>query len=172
MKRYAFILALFVIAVSCFGYPGSSAAQQEGTQPDGTIDASTRKQVIDTVLKRLNDSYVFPEVAQAMEKSIRERAAKASRPDLELTPVAETVPKTKAITKIAFAQRIAMSIPERQPRAGDPKQRSTVFDNLNSWEHVSKVERLHGTTVTVLSRFFGPELRPARQGLGMNSCRH
>ena len=32
-------------------------------QPDLTIDAATRKEVIDTLLKRLNDAYVFPETA-------------------------------------------------------------------------------------------------------------
>src|SRR5215217_2660761 len=45
-------------------------------QPDLTIDAATRTQVIDGIVKRLNDSYVFPEVAKKMEQSIRERVAK------------------------------------------------------------------------------------------------
>src|SRR3712207_6843330 len=45
-------------------------------QPDLTIDAAARTQVIDGVLKRLNDSYVFPEVAKKMEESIRERVSK------------------------------------------------------------------------------------------------
>src|SRR5215467_4123632 len=44
--------------------------------PDLTIDAATRTQVIDGILKRLNDSYVFPEMAKKMEQSIRERVAK------------------------------------------------------------------------------------------------
>jgi hypothetical protein len=36
-------------------------------QPDLTIDAATRTQVIDTILKRLNESYVFPDIAKKME---------------------------------------------------------------------------------------------------------
>jgi len=60
------LLATSVVAVGC--------AQPE--QADLTIDAATRTQVIDGILKRLNDSYVFPEVAKKMEQSIRERVAK------------------------------------------------------------------------------------------------
>ena len=48
----------------------------EPEQPDLTIDAATRTQVVDTILKRLNESYVFPEVAKKMETSIRERVSK------------------------------------------------------------------------------------------------
>ena len=51
----------------------SVATAQQPEQPDLTIDAATRTQVIDGVLKRINDSYVFPEVAKKMEQSIRER---------------------------------------------------------------------------------------------------
>src|SRR5690349_25159334 len=46
---------------------------QQPEQQDLTIDAATRTQVIDGVLKRLNDSYVFPETARKMEQAIRER---------------------------------------------------------------------------------------------------
>ena len=60
------LLAVSVVSVGC--------AQPE--QQDLTIDAATRTQVIDTILKRLSDSYVFPDVAKKMETSIRERVAK------------------------------------------------------------------------------------------------
>ena len=49
-------LCIFAISAAVSGF-----AQQE--QPDLTIDASTRTQVIDGILKRLNDSYVFPDTA-------------------------------------------------------------------------------------------------------------
>src|SRR6185295_19795795 len=63
------ILCSLALSVAAVGY-----AQQE--QPDLTIDAAARTQVIDGILKRLNDSYVFPEVAKKMEQSIHERVAK------------------------------------------------------------------------------------------------
>ena len=63
------VLSLLALSVVSVGF-----AQPE--QQDLTIDATTRTQVIDTILKRLNDSYVFPDVAKKMETSIRERVAK------------------------------------------------------------------------------------------------
>ena len=63
------MLCSVTLSVTAVGF-----AQSE--QPDLTIDAATRTQVIDGILKRLNDSYVFPEVAKKMEVSIRERVDK------------------------------------------------------------------------------------------------
>ena len=62
------VLCLFALSVVTAGF-----AQPE--QPDLTIDAATRTQVVDTILKRLNESYVFPDIAKKMEESIRERVA-------------------------------------------------------------------------------------------------
>ncbi len=56
-----------------------NAAQQPraaAEQPDMTIDAATRAQVIEGALKNLREAYVYPEVAARMEQAIRERAAK------------------------------------------------------------------------------------------------
>ena len=42
-------------------------------QPDRTIDAAERRTVIDGVIARLNEAYVFPDTAKAMERAIRVR---------------------------------------------------------------------------------------------------
>jgi hypothetical protein len=65
----------FVVALASF-----NAAQQQqprtAEQPDMTIDAAMRTQVIEGTLKHLREGYVYPEVATRMEQAIRERAAK------------------------------------------------------------------------------------------------
>ena len=48
-------------------------AQGRDGQTDLTIDAVARTEVIEGVIKRLNDFYVFPEVAKQMEAAIRQR---------------------------------------------------------------------------------------------------
>jgi hypothetical protein len=48
-------------------------AQIRAEQTDLPISAATRTEVIESILKKLNDSYVFPEVAAQMEKAIRAR---------------------------------------------------------------------------------------------------
>jgi hypothetical protein len=63
----------FVVALA-----GYNAAQQSrmADQPDMTIDAAMRSQVIEGALKSLREAYVYPEVATRMEQAIRERVAK------------------------------------------------------------------------------------------------
>ncbi|MDQ3712736.1 MAG: S41 family peptidase [Acidobacteriota bacterium] len=48
-------------------------AQKTDAPPDMTIDAATRAQVIESLSRNLNKSYVFPEVAKKMETDIRRR---------------------------------------------------------------------------------------------------
>src|ERR1041384_2190954 len=68
---------VFRLALLClFTLSAAAAGCAQPAQPDLTVDAATRTQVIDGILKRLNDSYVFPDVAKKMEQSIRERVEK------------------------------------------------------------------------------------------------
>ncbi|HLM55314.1 MAG TPA: S41 family peptidase [Pyrinomonadaceae bacterium] len=55
-----------------------AALAQQGPpeQPDGAVDAAVRKETIETLLKRLNDAYVFPETAAKMEQDVRARLAR------------------------------------------------------------------------------------------------
>jgi hypothetical protein len=63
----------FIVALASF-----NAAQQprQPEQPDMAIDEATRAQVIEGVLKNLQEAYVYPETAKRMEQAIRERVAK------------------------------------------------------------------------------------------------
>jgi len=53
-------------------------AQEREDQPDLTIDGATRAQVIDSIVRNLNESYVFPDVAKKMEAALREQAQKGA----------------------------------------------------------------------------------------------
>ncbi len=128
--------------------PSNIVAQGERTPPDSTIDASTRKQVIDIVLKRLNDSYVFPEVAQAMEKSIRDRVAKGEYDQISSSRAfAETLTKDlQAVSKdkhlrVRYSHEV---LPERQPRAEPTaEQREQERRDMSGMNYgFEKVERL------------------------------
>ena len=74
MKKQFIILNLFILlAISFVAGPDAARAQQGARQPDMVIDAATRTQVIEAILKELNDRYVFPEVAKQMETNVRQR---------------------------------------------------------------------------------------------------
>lgn len=67
MSRVA-MLALAVLAVAV-----RPSLAQGPNQADMTVDAATRRQVVDGVLARLIEAYVFPDTAVAMQRAIRDR---------------------------------------------------------------------------------------------------
>src|SRR5215471_5338747 len=72
-------LSLLVLSVpaSALLTPDRCAAQGfNKDQPDLTITAEQRAEVIDGALKKLTESYVFPDKAKEMEKAIRARLDK------------------------------------------------------------------------------------------------
>ncbi len=58
--------------------PAPVHAQGPDLGPDATVDAATRTRVIDGVLGRLNEDYVFPAKAADMAKAVRERARRGA----------------------------------------------------------------------------------------------
>lgn len=142
LVRLVVLLLLTFLAVS------GAVAQPE--QPDLTIDGATRTKVIDGILKRLNDSYVFPEVAKKMEQSIRERVDKKEYDQITsaklfattLTKDLQAVSNDKHLRVRYSNQAIPERGPRREPTAEEIAQRKV---DLNWMNHgFGKVERLRG----------------------------
>jgi hypothetical protein len=142
---------IFRLAVLCLLTLSAAAigiAQPE--QPDLTIDATTRTQVIDTILKRLNDSYVFPDVAKKMEQSIRERVEKKEYDQITsakqfattLTNDLQAVSHDKHLRVRYSHEAIPERGPRREPTAEEREQRKRDLTWLN--HGFGKVERLAG----------------------------
>jgi len=71
------VVAAAFIALGCgllLGAPTTVA--QELPEAERTVDKAGRAEIIDSVLTTLNNKYVFPDVAKAMEKEIRARQKK------------------------------------------------------------------------------------------------
>ena len=137
------VLCLIALSVAAVG-----VAQPE--QPDLTIDAATRTQVIDTILKRLNESYVFPEVAKKMEQSIRERVDKKEYDQITSAKQFATM-LTKDLQAVSNDKHLRVRysnepIPERGPRVEPTaEEREQRQRDLNWMNHgFAKVERLRG----------------------------
>jgi len=137
------VLSLFALSVVTAGF-----AQPE--QPDLTIDAATRTQVVDTILKRLNESYVFPEIAKKMEASIRERVAKKEYDQITsakqfattLTNDLQAVSHDKHLRVRYSNEAIPERGPRQEPTAEEREQRKQDLTWMN--HGFSKVERLRG----------------------------
>lgn len=142
-----------------------ATAQVRDEQPDLTIDAATRTQVIDGVLKRLNDSYIFPEVAKKMEAAIRERAQKKEYDQItssaafarKLTEDLQAVSRDKHL-RVRYSHE---AVPEGQrrdePTAEERENYRRFSQRIN--HGFERVERLPGNIGYIdLRGFFDPEL--------------
>ena len=142
------VMRLALLCVIALSVANVAFAQPE--QPDLTIDAATRTQVIDAILKRLNDSYVFPDVAKKMEQSIRERVDKKEYDQITSAKQFATT-LTKDLQAISNDKHLRIRyshspIPERGPRREPTaEEREQRKRDMNYFNHgFIKVERLRG----------------------------
>jgi hypothetical protein len=138
----AFILALTLL--------NGVAQAQQPEYPDLSIDAAMRTQVIDAILKRLDEAYVFPDVARKMEQSIQERV-KNKEYD-QITSAKEFVGKlTKDLQEVSHDKHLRVRYsynplpemgPRHEPTAAEREERKREFTWMN--HAFTKVERLRG----------------------------
>ena len=163
------------IAVAALVLAASAALAQMPEQPDLTIDAATRTKVIDGVLKRLNDSYVFPETAKKMETSIRERVSNKEYDQItsakafatKLTEDLQAVSKDKHL-RVRYSNNV---IPERGPRREPTAEEREQEKRELTWMNhgFSKVERLPGNIGYLeFLNFMDPDLAADTVAAAMN----
>jgi retinol-binding protein 3 len=133
-----------------FAFCGVTACLAQPEQADLTIDAAQRTQVVDTILKRLNESYVFPDIAKKMEESIREKVAKKEYDQITsakqfattLTNDLQAVSHDKHLRVRYSFEAIPERSPRQEPTAEEREQRKRDLTWMN--HGFSKVERLRG----------------------------
>lgn len=131
-------------------FPAALAAKAQGEPTDLPIDAANRTLVIESLLSRLNQSYVFPEVAAQIERSIRTRMKKGEYDKVTSSSVlAQTLTANLAeIAKdrhlgVGFSyEPIPVATEQKEPTAEDRERmrRMTASQNFG----FEKVERLNG----------------------------
>jgi len=141
-------------------------------QPDLTIDATMRSQVIEGVLEKINAYYVFPEVAEAMSKAIRRRLGGKEYDHITSAAVlCETL--SEHLREISHDKHLGVSYShEPQPMADDetgpsPKERERWQRRarLRNFGFV-KVERLGGNIGYLDFREFAPPEWAAETAIG------
>src|SRR5690242_10482642 len=147
ITKALFALAALMLALTQLA--GVARAQQP-EQQDLTIDAATRTQVIDGILKRLNDSYVFPETAKKMEQAIRDRVSKKEYDQItsskefatKLTADLQDVSHDKHLRVRYSYNPLPERGPRREPTAEEREQEKRELTWMN--HAFTKVERLNG----------------------------
>jgi C-terminal processing protease CtpA/Prc len=171
--------SLPLILLSFLSLAGTSTsiyAQRQDNRPDLTIDAATRNNVIGVVMKRLNDSYVFPEVAKKMEVAIRDRASKGEYDSLtsakafarKLTEDLQEVSKDKHL-RIRYSPD-PIPVDDGKPRQPTAQERQEEFRESSWMNHAfNKVERLRGNIGYIeFWGFFNPEFGAETVAAAMN----
>ena len=147
--RYRHLISFaFFVAVAFVVLP--VRAQQPQAPPDKTIDAATRVAVIDTLLKELNDGYVFPETAKKMETDIRARIAAKEYDAItsaqafakKLTDDLQSVSKDKHLRVRYSHTPIPMRRERSEPTEAEREQGRWMNKRINYG--FEKVERLNG----------------------------
>jgi C-terminal processing protease CtpA/Prc len=142
-----FLLTFFVAGFMLL--PERSIAQQP-QMPDGTVDAATRMAVIDGLIKDLNESYVFPEIAKNMQADLEKRKS-ASEYDAitssrafadKLTQDLQAISKDKHLRVRFSAEPIPVRAERREPTEAEIKQRNQSMKRGNFG--FDRAERLDG----------------------------
>ncbi len=175
MKKHFIKLSLFALLAVSFVVNPDTGRAQGMKQPDMMIDSATRTQVIDAVLKELNDRYVFPEVAKQMETNVRQRISGKEYDSItsadefakKLTADLQSVSKDKHL-RVRYSSQ---PIPVRK-RAAEPtaEERAEFENNMKRINFAfERVERLPGNIGYIkLNNFFAPELGAETVAAAMN----
>src|SRR4051812_31918096 len=137
------ILALFVLRFT-------ASAQQPPQQPDMTIDAATRSAVIESLIKEMNDGYVFPETANKMGSDLRTRMENKEYDTLtsakafveKLTADVQSVSHDKHL-RVRYSFQ---AIPIRKDKGEPTAEEKLEFDRFNKRVNYGfeKLERMQG----------------------------
>src|SRR5262245_55329018 len=152
-----------LIVVLLFSVPGIAQVRTEKT--DAPLDAATRATVIELTIRRLNDSYIFPEVASSMEKAIRSRIQKGEYDQINSSAIL-ALTLTAHLAEVAKDKHLGVSF-SYEPIPADEKPREPTAEEKEMFLRAAassnfgfeKIERLNGNVGYMeLDGFINPEL--------------
>lgn len=175
-KSFGYIgvsLTVVLAALTCL--TRLSSAQQPANQADMTIDAATRTAVIDSLLKRLNESYVFPDIAKRMEADVKARLARneydsvmsAQKFAAKLTEDLQSVSKDKHL-RVRYSANVIPVRPQRQEPTAEEKAEQVRFVKFMN-AGFEKIERMPGNVGYIkFNNFFDADLGAETVSAAMN----
>jgi hypothetical protein len=138
---------LAALPFALFTLPSPAQVQINKDQSDFTISSEQRREVVDGLLKHLNDRYVFPDKARAMEKAVR---ARQERKEYDAITSARTFAETltKHLQEVSHDKHLRVlctSQPLPKPREPSPEEHQKMRTRMSKSNFgFEKVERLEG----------------------------
>lgn len=138
------------LLLATLGLAPASAQMLPGgrDQPDMTVDAAQRKQVIDSMIAELHKSYVFPEQAKKVEAAIRQRQKRgeydtitsAEKLGRTLTEQVQEITQDKHLNMFYSAKPLPEEKEKQKQSAEDHAKMVTMLKSQNFG--VERLERL------------------------------
>ncbi len=173
MNRQIFTCCLLTIALTGIGTARAQQSERDD-QADMTLTPTLRQEVIDGIVKALNDKYVFPDVAKKMEAAVRERVEKKEYDEItsakefvkRLTEHLQAVSNDKHLrVKYSHEGFPAMNLRPMSPAERDKRRADAASRNFG----FEKVERLDGNVGYLdLRAFISPETSGDTAAAAMN----
>ena len=151
----------------------SSFVQAEPDQP--TLSPAEKSQIVDSVLKELNDRYIFPDVAQKMETDIRSRIDNKEYDPInngpalaeKLTADLQSISNDKHLRLHFSPQPIPVRVQNDEPTPEEKAERENHMKRINF--AFERVERMPGNVGYIkLNNFFEPKLGEETVAAAMN----
>jgi len=178
MKYRRALLALTGISTLILSKPASAQAQNRG--PDTTIQAVTRARVIEGVLRRLEEGYVFPDEAAEMGRAVRQRAQRGAYDNIvsahafadALTRDLRTVSQDLHLEVVYRSGGVPDEVPDAVPTAEERRERQVFAQRVNYG--FERVERLAGNVgyLEIRSFNFDAAVVDSTLAAGMNFLAH
>jgi hypothetical protein len=148
-RNVALAAILTCLAAMATQAPGQDEAQIliKKDQPDFTITAQQRAEVIDGALKKLAEAYVFPDKAAQMERAIRARLEKKEYDDITSARTL-TQMLTGHLQEVSHDKHLRViyshdPLPKPRPPSAEERQRMRSMMGKTNYGF-EKVERLDG----------------------------
>jgi C-terminal processing protease CtpA/Prc len=172
MKKFS---SLFIFFVLFSIFVTEALSQNTNEPPDMTIDAAARSQVIENLVKELNESYIFAETAKKMESDLRvrlknkeyEQITSARQFSRKLTEDLQAISKDKHLNIRFSPEKIPVRAVKTEPTAEEREQYKNSL-RRNNYGFV-KVENMRGNIGYIDFRgFTDPELGAETVAATMN----
>jgi retinol-binding protein 3 len=155
-----------IVGAAIVGALTTASARQNPPGPDGTVDGATRAKVVEGAIDRLKAAYVFPEVAEKMARSLRDRLERKEYDGINSArELADAL--TKHLQEVSHDKHLrvlysAEPFPSR-PEAPSPEDRARgLAEERRRNFGFERVERLDGNVGYIDLRGFSgsPEAGP------------